>query len=173
MPDLTTLLSSFLQNLYAGRWVQGGTAPGGATSLTSVIKKVTGIADNTATAVLTVTVPNANHAATIRVTLLSSNGGTDAFESSGTAQGAVVVARTAGVNAVAAAATLTLAQIATVAAGATHTLAYGVSSITGAVGAVNTFTITVTIDDTGNLGASQCVVVADVINAEASGITIA
>lgn len=156
-----------------GSVILGALTAGSATSTKQIIKKVTGIADNTATDVLTVTVPNANHAAVIKLTLLSSNGSTDAFESSRTAEGAVVVARTTGANAVAVAATLTLAQIATVAAGATHTLAYGVSAISGAVGATNTFTIQVTIDDSGNLGSNQCVVLAEVINAEATGVTIA
>jgi hypothetical protein len=84
----------------------------------------------------------------------------------------VVLARTTGVATVAVVATLTLAQIATVSGGATHTLAYSVSSMTGAVGATQTFTINVTIDDTGNLGSNQVVVMAEVINAEASGVTI-
>lgn len=143
-----------------------------ATSTYKLVKKVTSIADNTATAVLTVTVPNANHAATVRLTLLSSNGSTDAFESSRTADGAIVLTRTTGVATVAVAATLTLTGIATVAAGATHTLAYSVSAMSGAVGATQTFTINVTIDDSGNLGSNQAVVMAELINGEATGVTI-
>lgn len=150
----------------------GGVA-GAATALRTITKKITGIADNVATDILTVTIPNANHAASIRLTFLSSNGGTDAFESSRCASGMVVVARTTGVNAVATAAALDSAAIATVAAGATHTLAYGLSVIAGAVGASNTFTIQATIDDSGNLGSNQLVVLAELINAEATGITIA
>lgn len=151
----------------------GGTASGAATTAKSIVKKVTAIADNSATDVLTVTIPNGNHAAAIGLTFLASNGGTDAFESSRVATGHVVVARTTGVNAVATAATIDDAAIATVAAGATHTLAYGVSAISGAVGATNTFTIQVTIDDSGNLGSNQVVVLAELLNAEASGVTIA
>ena len=45
--------------------------------------------------------------------------------------------------------------------------------IAGAAGASNTFTITVTIDDSGNLGSNQVVVLAELINAEATGITFA
>lgn len=150
-----------------------GGAPAAATTTHELIKKVTGIADAVATDVITVTVPNANHAAGIKVTLLSSNGSTDAFESSRIAEGFVVLARTTGVATVAAAATLEMAAIATVSAGATHTLAYGVSSIAGAAGATQTFTIQVTINDSGNVGSNQVVVVASVINAEATGVTIA
>lgn len=153
--------------------VQIGGAAAGATTARVVTKKVTGIADNTATDVLTITVPNANHAAAVRLLFLSSNGSTDAFESSRTAQGLVVLARTAGANVVATAAALADAAIATVSGGATHTLAYAISAVSGAVGATNTFTVTVTIDDSGNLGSNQVVVVAELLNAEATGITIA
>ena len=71
------------------------------------------------------------------------------------------------------AAALADAAIATVSGGATHTLAYDLSTITGAVGATNTFTIRVTIDDSGNTGSNQVVVYAELFNAEATGVTIA
>lgn len=146
--------------------------PGAATSAHRLIKKVTAIADNVATDVLTVTVPNAGQSAGIKLSFLSANGSTDAFESSRVAEGFVVLARTSGVATVATIAALDLAQIATVGGGATHTLAYGVSSMTGAVGATQTFTIQVTINDTGNTGGNQVVVVAEVLNSQASGVTI-
>lgn len=158
--------------LWTNGLLHGGLA-GAATSSRRIILKKTGIADNTATSVITVTVPNANHAACIKLTLMSSNGSTDAFESTRCAEGLVVLARTTGANVVPAVAALDLAQIATVAAGATHTLAYGVSAVTGAVGASNTFDIQVTIDDSGNLGSNQVVVLADLINSEATGVTMA
>ena len=144
-----------------------------ATTATRLTKKVTGIADNTATDVLTVTIPNANHAGAVKVTFLSSNGSTDAFESSRVATGHVVFARTTGVVTVVTAVALADAGIATVAAGATHTLAYAASAVAGAAGASNSFTIQVTIDDSGNLGSNQVVVMAELINAEATGATIA
>jgi hypothetical protein len=153
-----------------GVYVGGGS--GAATSAAHIVVKKTGIADNTATAVVAVTVPNANHAAAIKVTILSSNGSTDAFESSRCAEGMIVVARTSGAATVATAATLALAAISTVAAGATHTLAYGVSAVSGANNATQTFNITVTIDDSGSLGSNQCVILAECINAESSGVTI-
>lgn len=150
-----------------------GGAAGGALSSHRMLFRKTGIADNTATDILTITVPNANHAASIRLTFLSSNGSTDEKESSRVAEGLVVLARTTGANVVPAAAALALTQIATVSGGATHTLAYAVSSVTGAVGAVNTFTITVTIDDSGNVGSNQVMVLAELMNSEASGVTMA
>lgn len=170
LPSAVTLGASLsVPIIYMGASAGSGTA----TSSTKIIKKVTGIADNTATDVFTVTVPNANHAAVVKVTFLSSNGSTDAFESSRVADGNVVLARTTGANVVAAVSALTGAQIATVAAGATHTLAYDLSAISGAADASNSFTIRVTIDDSGNLGANQVVAIAELLNSETTGVTIA
>lgn len=139
--------------------------------------KKTGVADNTATDLLTVTVPNANQSATLFLFLVSANGSTDAFESSRGAFGQVTIARTTGANVVAAAATLALEQIATVSGGATHTLAYGVSAVSGAVGATNTFTVQGTVNDSGGTGSNQVMILAVLINSEgtsaARGITIA
>lgn len=171
-----TAFGNGISTNYASAGISGfilGSAAGASASSQRFMHKKTSIADNTATAFLTVTVPNANHAAAIKLTFLASNGSTDAFESSRCAEGMVVVARTTGANAVAVVATLDLAQIATVAAGATLTLAYGVSAISGAVGATNTFDVQVTIDDSGNLGSNQLVVLVEVINAEESGVTVA
>lgn len=150
-----------------------GAVEAAASSYTKRIYTVTGIDDNSATNVITVTVPNANHVAAIHLKILSMNGGADAFESARIGTGTIVLARTTGANVVAAAATLTLTGIATVSGGATHTLAYGVTSITGAVGATNTFSITLTIDDSGNLGSNKAIIVAELINSEGTGVTMA
>lgn len=146
---------------------------GAATTSLRTITKVTGIADNTATTVFTLTVPNGNHAAAVYLTFLSSNGSTDAFESNRTATGLVVVQRNTGASAVATAAAISNAAIATVGGGATHTLAYSVVANAEGVGSTETVSIKVTIDDSGNLGSNQVVVLAELVNAEASGVTIA
>ncbi len=138
----------------------------------SLIKKITGMGDAASVDLVTVTVPNANQAASVRVWLTCSTGSTDAFESTRVAEGMVVLARTTGVTTVAAVTTLEQAQIATVAAGATLTLTYGVTAMTGAAGAQQTFTIQGNVNDSGNLGSNQCVVVADVANSQAGGVTI-
>lgn len=148
-------------------------ASGDSGVVVRTVKKVTAIADNTATTVFTVTVPNAGHAAGIRLSLVSTNGSTDAYESTRVAEGFVAIARTSGVATVAVVATLALAQIATVAAGATHTLAYSVTAMTGAVGATQTFDIQVTVNDTGNVGGNIVLAFAELMNVAASGITIA
>ena len=149
-------------------------SPGAATQASSFVVKKTGIADNTATDLVTVTVPNGNHSAAIRITLLAALGpGTDTFESSRVAVGTVVVARQTGANAVGVASTLTLTAIATVAGGGTITLAYAVGAVAGTVSAVNTFAITVTIVKTATITSHQCMALVEVLNAEASGVTAA
>lgn len=158
---------------FDGAIFQGGNA-GDAATLHRLIVKKTGIADNTATSVITVTVPNSENAAAIRLFIVASLGtGTDTFESTRCAEGAVVVSRKTGDNVVPAAATLTLAQISTDSGGGTLTLAYGVSSVTGAAGATNTFDIQVTLVKTGTITDLQCVVYAELLNAQAAGVTMA
>jgi hypothetical protein len=147
-------------------------AAGAANSIHDFLVVDKACVDNTATDLITVTVPNSNQSAVILLELLGSSGGTDAYESSRVATGAVVLARTTGANVVAVVATLELAQIATVSGGDTFTLAYGVSSITGAVGAVNTFTIQVTLNSVGGQDCS-CMAHARVMNKVGSGISIA
>jgi|CXWL01.1.fsa_nt_gi hypothetical protein len=147
---------------------------GAAKGLDVLLVEKTAIADNTATSVITVTVPNANHAAAIRLTLLATmSTGTDAFESSRVATGTIVLSRTTGANVVAAASTIAQAQIATVSGGGTITLAYGVSSVTGAVGATNTFDVQVTIVVTGTITDHRAIVLAELINSQATGVTMA
>lgn len=148
-------------------------AAGDALMKQDMLVKKTGIADNVATTVLTVTIPNANHAAWIELHFFSSNGGASAFASSRIARSAIVVARTTGANAVATAIALANPAIATVAAGATHTLALTVGAVSGAVGAANTFDIQVTIDDSAGSGSNQCITYVELTNSESSGITIA
>lgn len=147
---------------------------GAATTSNRLQKKVTAIADATATTVLTVTVPNGDHAALIDLKFLSSNGGADAFESSRESHGMVVIQRNAGKSAVATAAALDDAAIATNATGgsATHTFAYSVVANAEGAAGTETVSIKVTIDDSGNLGGNQVFVVAELMNAEATGITI-
>ena len=134
----------------------------------------TGIANNSATSILRVTVPNGNQNAAIELSLVAWLGtGTDASESTRYAFGSVVLARTPGVATVAAAATLASAQIATVGSGGTLTLAYGVSSMTGAVGVTQTFDIQVTLVVTGTITDHACMFEARLLNGQDNGITIA
>lgn len=156
--------------------VIGGTAVGGAVSDYILTKEVTGIADATFTDVLTVTVPNAAESATIPIiinTRLGAGGAIGADECSGTAYGQVVVARTAGVNAVGTAVALSNAGSACVAGATTIATAYQLGSVTGAVGAVNTFTVQVRVTKGGGSSANHKVDLSvDILNAVAAGITV-
>ena len=151
----------------------GGFSAGAATMAARFTKKVTAIADAAATSVLTVTVPNGEQAAALKIGFLTSNGAAAAFQSSRCAEGLIVIARTTGVATVAVASALANAAIATVAAGATHTLAYSVTAMTGGVGATQTFDVQVTIDDSSNVGGNQCVMVVELLNAQVSGVSVA
>ena len=137
---------------------------------------MTGIADATATTVLTVSVPNAAHAATIPVVLMGSlgaGGAIGAFECSATGYGQIIITRTAGVATVATATALSNTGSACVAGATTETLAYSVTAMTGGVGVTQTFNVQVTITKGGGSSANhQVIVQADLLNANASGITV-
>jgi hypothetical protein len=143
-----------------------------------LIKETTAIADNTATAIYTVTVPNAANGCTIALTLTGyegAGGAIGAGEAVYTAYGQVVVARTPGVAAVATAVALSNTGKSNVAgADSTGTFAYAVTAMVGGVGATQTFTITVTIaHGTGAATNHICLSEAVLYNINNSGITIA
>lgn len=154
----------------------GGVA-GAATSTTRLPKLVSSIADNTATDVLTVTVPNAAHAATLIVTLtgrLGAGGAIGADEAVGTITYAFSIARTAGVATVVTASTAYGSATSSVAGAATITVTAAASAMTGAVGATQTFTIQATIaKGSGSSANHKCTLLAECINGNATGITIA
>lgn len=156
----------------------GAGGSGGATTRTEINKAITGIADNTATAVFTVTIPNAAHSASIRVKLhgsLGAGGAIGANESSQDATYNVDITRTAGVNAVATISAVGAQPAAASVAGAANAAVSGeLSAISGAVGAANTFTINVKIAKSGGSSANHtCVAHAELLNANATGVTIA
>lgn len=164
----------------ANSLVFGGTntSAGAATTRTEINKTVTGITDAAATTTFTVTIPNAAHTATIEFELtgiVGAGGAVGAHEAAATTSGKIVVTRTAGVNAVASAVSTAYGAVAAnVAGGTTVTVAAAVSAISGAVGATNTFTINVTITKAGGSSANHiCLCYAKVMNANATGVTIA
>lgn len=149
-------------------------AAGGAGWTGTLVARKTGIANNTATDIITVTVPNGNHNAAIFLDIMAHLGtGTDASESTRVATGVITICRQTGATTVAVASTLAQTAIATSAGGGTLTLAYGVSAISGAVGATNTFTIQVTLVVTGTITDHVCMMFARSLNSYASGITMA
>jgi hypothetical protein len=155
-----------------------GGSGGTATSRTEINKTVTGIADATATAVFTVTVPNAAHSANIEVTLngsLGAGGAIGADEAGASIKYNVMVNRTAGVNAVAViSAGYGSSGSAGVAGSNTCTVTGDLGAISGAVGAANTFTIRVTVTKGGGASANHtCTAHAVLVNKNATGVTIA
>jgi hypothetical protein len=154
-----------------------GTA-GSATARTEINKAVSALADNTATATFTVTVPNAAHSASIMVLLtgsLGAGGTIGANEASASVGYNIAIARTAGVNAVATiSAAFGSATSAAVAGAATCTVTGTLSAISGAVGATNTFTVNVTVArGSGTSTNHTCFAYAKLLNANATGVTIA
>lgn len=158
-------------------YVLGGTGvAGSALSDAYFDKEVTGIPDGTATAIVTVTVPNAAHAAVIPIVIMSrigAGGAVGADECVGTAYGQIVVERVSGAATVASATTLSNAGSSCSSGATTITTSYAVSSITGANSATQTFTVNVTVAHGGGSSTNHKVdVQLDVLNANVSGITV-
>lgn len=154
-----------------------GGAEAAVTTATKLTKTVGSIGDAAATAVLTVTIPNAAHSASLKVRLagsLGAGGAIGANEATGTVSYDFAIARTAGVNAVTTISSAYGSAMANVAGAATITVTAAASAISGAVGATNTFTVNVTITrGSGSSTNHTCMVLAEICNANATGITIA
>ena len=163
-----------------GNFTLGGTGvPGAAVTQSQITKAVTAFTDTTAKDVFTVTIPNAAHAAVIEVDLLGvkgAGGAIGAGEACKNSKYHITVARTAGVNAVAAvSAEVGTGAAATVAGGdAIASVVATASAVAGAVGDPNTFTIKVAITRAG-AGADNHTLVATarILNQNATGVTIA
>lgn len=151
-------------------------APGTAVSSNLLEKSVGSIADNTPTNVLTVTIPNGAESASVTCNMVASlgaGGAIGANEASSIATYTFVVTRTAGVAAAVAAPGAAQTTGVIVAGASTITFTAAASSISGAVGATNTFTVQVTIHHaSGSSTNHTCLVKAEVFNANASGVTI-
>jgi hypothetical protein len=147
-----------------------------ATSRTELNKAVASISDAVATSVLTITVPNAAHSASLLVRLtcsLGAGGAIGANEATATNTYVIALTRTAGVNATAAISTAFGGAATAVAGAATVTATAAMSAVSGAVGATNTFTVNATVTRSGGSSTNHtCLVYAQEMNANATGITI-
>lgn len=158
----------------AVRW---GATSATTTSRTEINKTVTAFTNAVAKTVFTVTVPNAAHHAVIELEVqgaLGAGGAIGAGEAMATNTYKIAIVRTAGVATVATATAAGSAVAVAVAGANTVTATAAVSAMSGAVGATQTFTIDVTI--TKNAGTSDnhtCLAYAKLMNANATGITIA
>lgn len=160
----------------AANSLQFGTTSATTTSRTEMNKAVASIADATPTAVLTITIPNAAHSASVLVRVtgsLGAGGAIGANEATASNTYIVTLTRTAGVNATAAISSAFGSAATAVAGAATVTATAAMSAVSGAVGATNTFTVNVTITRSGGSSTNHtCLVYAQLMNANATGITI-
>lgn len=149
---------------------------GGANTTTEFLKVTTGIQDAAATAVLTITVPNSAQAGVCVIDILGSlgaGGAIGAFEASIAVRYKVAICRTVGVAAICVANTIEESNAVAVAGAATVTGTAVVSAVSGAVGALNTFTINLSLGHSGGSSQNhQAVVYAVLVNAVGSGITL-
>ena len=150
---------------------------GAVTAGCKMLKTVGSIADNTATTVLTVTVPNAAHSASLEIFItgsLGAGGALGANEASIGEKYLVTVTRRAGVNMVAGISSVYGSSGSVAVAGAsTITMTATLGSVSGAVGATNTVAIQVTIaHGSGSSTNHTCLVEYESQNANASGVTV-
>lgn len=147
-----------------------------ANSSAKFVKSVTGIANAVATTVLTISALNVSQNALVRVSLsasLGAGGAVGANEANATVSYDIAVTRVLGVNAVAVATAAITGATAVVAGGATITVTAALGAVTGAVGAANSVLFQATITRGGGASTNHtCLVTAEVINANASGVTI-
>lgn len=150
-------------------------AAGGASSGASLIKLVTGIADNSATTALTITVPNAAHGAVVQVTLVGqagASGAIGAWEDVTSVSYNISVARTAGVAMAAVASTAFGSAAAAVTGAGTMTCVAAITLNGEGVTLTNTASFKVTIDQSSTSTLHRCLVYATIINSNAAGVTI-
>jgi hypothetical protein len=171
--NLLTDLPSAI-NIPAAAGLAGGV--GGANGGQFLVKRVTGIADNTATTVLTITVPNVAAAAVIQVTFVGIAGAGGAI---GTCEDVTSVtynfsvARTPGVAMGAKMSTAFGSAAAVVTGAGTMTTVSADPTLSGeGVTVTNTGLIKVTIDQSSTSTNHICVLYATVVNYLAGGVTI-
>ncbi len=147
--------------------ISQGNLPGDNGSHTRLVVRKTSISDNTATDIVTITVPNANHAAAIRVFGLANFDGctySQAFSFQGT------IARASGTPTDKGFSSVTTTENASITPN--FSIAVGGSSNTGANSATQTFKLQFTINTSDN-SSSNATIMIELINFNDSGITMA
>lgn len=161
----------------AGRSVTLGGAPAAAATVTRNRKATTAIADNVATTVCTITVPNAAHSAVIKLTalgVLGAGGAIGAGECNASNSYDITIVRTAGVAAVADISAAYGVNAAAVAGATTCTAVITVGAVGGAVGDPNTFAVQITIVKAAGSSDNHTALVRwEIVNQNATGITVA
>lgn len=172
--DRLTNLEQIVGNLLTDPATQGGT-PGGALSVATLRKRVSAIADNVATLVLTITVPNVLASGVVRVRIVGiagASGAIGAGEDVTAVSYDISFARTVGV-AVGATASTAYGSAAAVVVGAGTMTTVAAITLTGeGVGATNTIQVKATIDQSSTSTLHTCMVLAECFNNLAGGATI-
>lgn len=167
---------SYIDSPVANQW-RYSIGNGTENARTEINKAVTAFTDAVAKTVFTLTIPNAAHSASylVRITgSIGAGGAIGANEASATNCYVVTLCRTAGVNATAAISAAFGAAATNVAGATTVTCTAAVAAVSGAVGASNTIDIQATITKAGGSSDNHtCVATASLLNANATGITIA
>ena len=175
--DLTATTINGTTVVASGASILGGTAAGGATTAVSDTKAVTAIADNVATTVANITIPNNACTGTVRITavgVLGAGGAIGAGEASASNSYDISWVRTAGVNAVGDISTAFGVNAQAVAGAATCTAALTIAAVTGAVGDPNVLPIQMTVIKSGGASDNHTALLAwAIINQNASGATLA
>jgi hypothetical protein len=157
--------------------IYGGTGSGGALTSNRIQKNVVSIADNTFTDVFTVTIPNAAHSGSIEIRLTGTKGAGDAEGAAGSTSSTIYlisIQRTAGATTTVAISAASPTIATTIAAGNAVATTAQCSAMSGAVGAQQTFTIQVKIARAAGASTNHtCFAIAELANANATGITIA
>lgn len=174
---VANLLTDAPTNFQLGTaYTMGGVAAGAANSVATMIKRVTGIADNTATTVLTITVPNVAAAAVVSVTFVGIAGAAGAI---GTCEDITSVsynfsvARTPGVAMGAKMSTAFGSAAAVVTGAGTMTCVSADPTLTGeGVTVTNTGLIKITIDQSSTSTNHICLCYVTVVNYLAGGVTV-
>lgn len=173
--DRLSNLEQVVGNLLLAPPTYGG-APGSALSVATVIKRVSAIADNTSTLVLTITVPNVLASGVVRVRLVGiagASGAIGAGEDVTAVSYDIAFARTPGV-AVGATASSAYGSAAAVVAGAGTMTTVAAVSLTGeGVTVTNTVKVNITIDQSSTSTLHTCLLYAECFNSLAGGATIA
>lgn len=164
--------------MVGGAFVQEwGTSTGKATSIFTGVKKVTAIADATATTVLTVTIPNSAQSALLELKylgILGAGGAVGAGEAVAGGEVLICFTRTAGLASVINIGTATNTCTCAVAGATTVTATIDNAAVSGGNTATQTFAIRITITKGGGASANHVALLDfDLDNLNGSGITIA
>jgi hypothetical protein len=148
----------------------------GAGSVNTLCKALTGLADNTATDMFTVTIPNVAAAAYVRLTIGGMTGAGDAGGAGDALDSAIYtigISRQVGVTSRAVISSKSVVGNSGSGATTTSTVTASVTAMTGAAGAQQTFTIQVKVARNAGASTNHVVVAeAQLANFLAAGITI-